>query len=297
MRWAAVGAVAVGCVVVAGCGDGVRSAGPGSSDLHTGTTSQGLVVSLDAGGGHVDRLAIAWVGRCRGRGSPTSGDTGQLHPEEFYPGQLPVTVDDQRREDATDGDRSTHLRHLEVRAEGGSYTGRLRVRTRVYNGQGRGVDALCDSGDISFSTKPVGAPQVPAVSATRAQFRDADFHERMYEALRALASPIQAGDATQFCVLVTKRLARTYCKKGRKATADRIARELHGLPDLLEENKDPARRSGRQAVVIVQTFEGRSGPDGTPEEHAVHTLRFKPSGDRDWRLDDVGPKRWVVGPP
>lgn len=291
------GAVAVACVVATGCGEADRFTADGSSDLHTGTTSQGLAVSVDAGGGRVGRLVIAWVGRCRGRGSATSGETGQLQPEDFYPGQLPVTVDDQRREDGTDGDRSTYLRHLEVRADGSSFSGRLRVRTRDYNGQGRGVDVLCDSGDISFSTKPVGSSQVPAVSATRAQFRDADFHERIYEALRALANPIEARDAAQLCSLVTKRLARTYCHKGRRATANRIARELHGLPDLLEENDDPARRSGRQAVVIVQTFESRSGPDGTPEEHAVHTLRFKPGNESDWRLDYVGPKRWVVGTP
>jgi hypothetical protein len=41
---------------------------------------------------------------------------------------------------------------------------------------------LCDSGDISFSVKPVPTPQVPAVSATAGQFREADFHEQIYGA-------------------------------------------------------------------------------------------------------------------
>ncbi len=282
--------IAVTSALAAGCGDEGEPAVPASSspDLHTGTTSQGLSVSIDSSKGAIDRVAISWVGRCRGRSSPESGEVDDLHAEEFFGGQLPVKINDQRRENGTDGDRSTYLRHLEVKADGGGYTGRLRVRTRGYNGQGRSVDVLCDSGDITFSAKPIAAPQVPAVNATAAQFREADFHEQIYETLSHLRYD---GGTANFCAAVTKRVVRSFCKGGSRATFERISLIQQGI-DRLREKDDPVRRVKGGAAATIYLGESRSGADGTPEEHAVRTLRFKLVGRGDWRLDHIGPKRW-----
>lgn len=281
--------IAVTSALAAGCGDEGEPAvaSSSSSDLHTGTTSQGLSVSIGLSKGAIDRVAISWVGRCRGRSPADSGEVGDLHAEEFF-GALPVEINDQRRENATDGDRSTYLRHLEVKADGSGYTGRLRVRTRGYNGQARSVDVLCDSGDITFSAKPIPAPQVPAINATAAQFRHADFHEQIYETLSYLRYD---GGTANFCAAVTKRVARSFCKGGPRATFKRISQIQHGI-DRLREKDDPVRRVKGGAAATIYVGESRSGPDGRPEEHAVRTLRFKLVGRSDWRLDHIGPKRW-----
>lgn len=280
------GAVVVAFVLAIGCGDDGEPAAQSSSGLLTGMTSQGLPVSIDSSQGYVGHVAISWVGRCRGRSSDDSGEVGQLHAEEFLGGQLPVEVDDQRREDGTDGDHSTYLRHLEVRAEGGGYAGRLRVRTRGYNGQGRSVDVLCDSGDISFSVKPVPTPQVPAVSATAGQFREADFHEQIYETLSSLGYD---GGTASFCAAVTKRVARSFCKGGLRTTFERLSLIQQGI-DRLREKNDPVRRVKGGAVVTVYVGESRQRANA-PEEHKVRTLHFKATGNREWRLDRIGPKR------
>lgn len=281
------GAVVVAFVLAIGCGDDGQPAAQSSSGLLTGMTSQGLPVSIDSSPGYVGHVAISWVGRCRGRSSGDSGEVGQLQAEEFLGGQLPVEVDDQRREDGVDGDRSTYLRHLEVRAEGGGYAGRLRVRTRGYNGQGRSVDVLCDSGDISFSVKPVPTPQVPAVSVTARQFREADFHEQIYETVSSLGYD---GGTARFCAAVTKRVARSFCKGGPQATFERLSHIQQGI-DRLREKNDPVRWVKDGAVVTVYLGESRGRADA-PEEHKVRTLHFKATGNREWRLDRIGPKRW-----
>jgi hypothetical protein len=36
----------------------------------------------------------------------------------------------------------------------------------------------------------------------------------------------------------------------------------------------------------------RQRDENAPEEHAVRTLHFKTTGNREWRLDRIGPKRW-----
>ena len=288
MRWPTIGAVVVTSVLAISCGNDGEPAARSTSGLYTGTTSQGLSVSIDSSERHIGHVAISWVGRCRGRSSGDSGEVGQLHTEQFLGGPLPLKVDDQRREDGTDGDRSTYLRHLEVKPDGGGYTGRLRVRTRGYNGQGRSVDVLCDSGDITFSAKPIPAPQVPEVSATAGQFLAADFHEQIYETLSYLGYD---GGAANFCGAVTKRLARSFCKGGPTATFARLSLIQQGIDDLREKD-DPVRRVNGGAAVTVYVGESRQGGEGAPEEHAIRTLRFKPVGSGEWRLDRIGPKRW-----
>ncbi|MDP1849175.1 MAG: hypothetical protein Q8K79_15400 [Solirubrobacteraceae bacterium] len=288
MRWPTTGTVVVTSVLAIGCGNDEGPAARSSSGLYTGTTSQGLSVSVDASERYIGNVAISWVGRCRGRSSGKSGAVGRLHTEQFPGGPLPVEVDDQRREDGTDGDRSTYVRHLEVKADDGGYTGRLRVRTRGYNGQGRGVDVLCDSGDITFSAKPIPAPQVPEVRPTAAQFRDADFHEQIYDTIASLGYD---GGTANFCAAVTKRLARSVCKGGRTRTFERLSLIQQGIDDLREKD-DPVRRVTGGAAVTVYAGESRYRSDGAPEEHAVRTLRFKPVGRGEWRLDVIGPKRW-----
>lgn len=281
-----VGAIALACLLV-GCGGSESSAGQAAespSGLYTGSSDQGLAVSVQADGGR-GVLAFTWVGRCAG--APYRPATVGLTDETFRFDELPASLDDRRRVPGDDSDASTYLRHIELRADGAGISGRFRIRKREYNGQGRAVDALCDSGEVGFSATSVPKPQLPPVTATQDDFREATFQELISEALASLDFAIEDRDPRAFCGQLTARLKRTFCKAP-KATIDRIVQ----LTFLNEAG--PAWRPDRRAVVVFQTGDVSGTAAGIT--HGVRTLRFSGSNSKGWRLDRVGPRRQAPGP-
>jgi len=267
----------------AGCGDADDgSAGQAPPALYTGATDQGLPVSVQTGErGAV--IALTWVARCAG---DEPGAIRGLHNETFLVGELPGRVADRRREDGNDGDGSTFLRELDARADGAGVSGRFRIRTRGYDGQLPGVNSLCDSGAVGFSaTTAVSVPQVPAVTATKADYREATFQEEIIRALSSLNVNIERSDARGFCGLLTVRLRRTFCNGRTATTLDRMA-QLSFITDA-----GPARHLGRQAVVVFDL--GDHTEINGVATRSVRTLKFVRPPARTWLLDRIGPVREV----
>jgi len=270
--------------VLAGCGEQEGAAGQAPAGLYTGSSDQGLAVSVQADGDRAT-VALSWVGRCNGAGYRS--ETVGLTQETFYLEELPASLEDRRRVPGGDGDATTYLRQIALRADADGLSGRFRIRTRQYNGQLRGVDSLCDSGDVGFSLKPVASPPVPPVTATEDDFREATFQEQITEALASLNYAIEDRSTRSFCALLTVRLKRTYCK-GREATINRMVQQLTFITEA-----GPSRRSGRQAVVVFRTGDVSGTAAGVT--HGARTLRFSGSSKNGWLLDRVGPRRQVPG--
>jgi hypothetical protein len=290
--------------ITTGCGGGHGGAGGAGSGtvpetvasplndarpipVYSGRTGQGLGISAEQP--DLERLTVVlgWRGSCLPAGG--RGHHQPLREARFDLDGVPGRLRDTKTEEGGDGDVTTFLRQIDVRRDGDAISGHFRIRSRLWNGQLRDVDSLCDTGRVSFSARPVATPRVQPLRVDAARLEEVRFQEQLARALDALRDAIDAGDPGLFCRSLTVRLRRTICPGGRIAHTQATS--------VLRSFGEPrsAERAGADGATMVLPTGGELF-DGTNRVREVRELRFeaeRPGAGLPptWLLDRIGPVR------
>ncbi len=290
--------------ILAGCGGG--DGGPGATGagtvpqtlasplnaaapipVYSGRTAQDLGVSAEQP--DLERLTVVlgWRGSCLPAGG--RGHHQPLREARFDLDAAPGRSRDTWTQEGDDGDATTYVRQIDVRRDGDGISGNFRIRSRLWNGQLRDVDSVCDTGRVSFSARRVATPRVQPLKADAAGLEEARFQEQLARALDALRDTVGTGDPSLFCQSLTVRLRRSICPHGRIARSQATS-VLRSAGELR-----PAKRAGPdRATMVLPT--GTESFDGTNRFRELRELRFEAERlgadmPPTWLLDRIGPVR------